>query len=109
MLLFSFFDGENASAKASELSQFLLDRLKPFLPLAVSSVSLRFISPPTSILVVQLLNLSDFGAQAADLVAKHFEVIHTIKNNLSRTIRRRDPCWRFADKGLSAYLILRSG
>lgn len=95
MLFFSLFNRENAPAKAGELSKLLLDCLEPLLPLAVGGVSLRVIATLPAILVVQLLNLSDFGAKAGDLVAKHSEVIHAIKNNLSRRIQRRDQFWRF--------------
>ena len=36
MLFFHLFDRKNFSAKASELAEFLLNRLKPLLPLTVS-------------------------------------------------------------------------
>ena len=74
MLLFPLFDRENSSAKASELDQFLLDFLQPFLPLAVSDLSLFVCSISTvkAILVVQFLKGCDLVAEAADLFAKHF-------------------------------------
>jgi hypothetical protein len=62
-------------AEVSELGEFLLDRLEPFMPLAVSDLSLCFISgptPSTPILVVQLLKVCDLVAETPDLFAKHF-------------------------------------
>ena len=73
VLFFSLLDRENSAAEVSELDQFLLDFLQPFLPLAVRDLSLfvRSISTVTPILVVQLLEGSDLGAETADLFAKH--------------------------------------
>lgn len=42
------------------------------MPLAVSNLSLRFMSAYTSILVIHLLNLRDLGAETTDLFPKHF-------------------------------------
>lgn len=42
------------------------------MPLAVSNLSLRFMSALPSILVVHLLNLRDLGAETADLFPEHF-------------------------------------
>ena len=79
MLCFPLFDRENSSAKASELGKFLLDGLQPLMPLTVSDLSLWFISTSKPKSVVQLLNLSDLGAETPNLFAKHFEVIHTVR------------------------------
>lgn len=79
MLLFPLFDRENSLAKASQLDQFLLDRLQPFKPLAVSYLSLGFVAvmtPRASILLIQLLKLGDLGAETSNLFAKHCQVIH---------------------------------
>jgi hypothetical protein len=46
------------------------------MPLTMSDLSLCFISALTSILVVQLLKLGDFGAETSYLFTKHCEVIH---------------------------------
>ena len=81
VLFFPLFDRENSSAKASELGEFLLDRLQPFLPLTVSDLSLWFMSAFTSVLIVQLLNLSDLSAETRNLFSKYSQVIHAIKNN----------------------------
>ena len=70
VLLFPFFDGQNAPAKASESGKFLLNLLQPFVSLAVSDLSLCFVAiltGGTSVLGVQLLNLSDLGAETPDL------------------------------------------
>ena len=71
VLFFPLFDRENPSAKASELDQFLLDGLQPFLPLAVGDLSLCFIAAVTPILVIQLLKVCDLVAEMPDLFAKH--------------------------------------
>jgi len=74
VLFFPLFDRENSLAKASELGEFLLDSFQPLLPLAVSYLSLgsvAVLTPCTSILVIQLSNLGDLGAQIADLFAEH--------------------------------------
>jgi len=80
VLFFSFLDRENSAAKASELDQFLLDRLQALKPLAVSD--LRFggkaaMTSGPSILLIELLKLRDLSAEAPNLFAKHFEVIHS--------------------------------
>jgi hypothetical protein len=80
VLFFSFFDRQNSPAKASQLDQFLLDRLQPFKSLAVSD--LRFggkaaLTSGPSILLIERLKLRDLSAEACNLIAKHFEVIHS--------------------------------
>jgi len=71
VLFFPLFDGENSPAKTRQLYQFLLDCLKPFLPLAVSDMSLCVVVPLTPILFIRFFELSDLAAEAADLFAKH--------------------------------------
>jgi hypothetical protein len=71
VLFFPLFDRENSSAKASELDEFLLDCLKPFLPLAVSDMSLCIVVALTPILFIQFFELSDLVTETADLFAKH--------------------------------------
>lgn len=76
----------NSPAKIGNFCQFLLDRFQPLMPLAMSNLSLRVISaaaPP--ILVVQLLQLCDLGAEAGDLFPKHFQVIHTHQDSIWQT------------------------
>jgi hypothetical protein len=68
---FPLFDRENPSTKASELDQFLLDFLQPFLPLAVGDLSLCFVASVTPILVIQLLKVCDLSAEMPDLFAKN--------------------------------------
>jgi hypothetical protein len=86
VLFFPLFDRQNSSAKVSELGEFLLDGLQPFMPLAVSDLSLCFILTPTPrkpILIVQLLKVCDLVAETPDLFAKDFEVIHGYQNSSS--------------------------
>ncbi len=80
VLFFSFFDRQNSPAQTSELDQFLLDRLQPFKPLAVSDLRFGGVAALTSgpsILLIELLKLRDLSAEASNLFAKHFEVIHS--------------------------------
>lgn len=77
MLFLQLLDREDSSAKVSELGKFLLDSLQPFMPLAVSDLSLCFISASTPILFTQRSKVGDLLAQAPHLFAKDFEVIHT--------------------------------
>jgi hypothetical protein len=65
-----------ATAKIRELDEFLLDGLKPLLPLSVRDMRLDVIAALKSILGIQLLKLSDLRAETADLFAKHCQVIH---------------------------------
>ena len=53
------------------------------MPLAVSDLLCCLVSACTSILVIQLLKLSDLGAESSNLFPKHFEVIHVIKDTSS--------------------------
>jgi hypothetical protein len=74
VLFFPLFDRENSLAKTCELGEFLLDGFQSFLPLAVSYLSLgavAVLTPGTSILIIQLSNLGDLGAEIADLFAEH--------------------------------------
>ncbi len=48
----------------------------------MSDLGLWFISALTSILIVQLLNLSDLGTEISNFVAKDCEMIHTIEDNI---------------------------
>jgi len=77
VLFLHLFYGMNSPTKIRNFCQFLLDCFQPLVPLAVSNLSLRFISAAPSIVVVQLLQLSDLGAEAGDLFPKHFQVVHT--------------------------------
>jgi|HubBroStandDraft_6_1064221.scaffolds.fasta_scaffold1039114_2 hypothetical protein len=72
MLFFHLFDRKNFSAKASELGEFLLNRLKPLLPLAVSNPRLRAIPALKPINPVQFLNLSDFCTETPYLFTENF-------------------------------------
>lgn len=58
--------------------------------LAVVDLSLYFISVLTPIPIVQLLNLSDLGAETPNFFAKHCEMIHTTSIAF-RTIECRSP------------------
>ena len=82
MPLLHFFDGTNSPAKAGNFYKFLLDCFQPLVPLAMRNLSLRIISTAASILLVQLLKLCDLGAEAGDLFAKHFEVVHNHQDSI---------------------------
>jgi hypothetical protein len=71
VLFFPLFDGENSPAKPRQLYEFLLNCLKPFLPLAVSDMSLCVVVALTPILFIRFFELSDLVAETADLFAKH--------------------------------------
>lgn len=71
VLSFPLFHRENSSAKVSELAEFLLDGLEPFMPLAVSDLSLCFVVALTPILIVQFLKVCDFGAETPDFFTKN--------------------------------------
>ena len=71
VLSFPLFHRENSSAKVSELAEFLLDGLEPFMPLAVSDLSLGFVSSFTSILVVQLLKAGNLSTKTPNLFSKY--------------------------------------
>ncbi len=71
VLRFPLFNRENFSSEVCELHQFLLDRLQPLVPLAVSDLSLCFVSTFTSIPMVQFLKVCDLAAEICNLFAKH--------------------------------------
>jgi len=52
------------------------------MPLAVSDLSLGFISALTAVLLVQFLKLCDLSAEIPNLFAKHCQVVHIIKTNI---------------------------
>jgi hypothetical protein len=70
VLGFPLFHRENSSAEVSELAEFLLDGLEPFMPLAVSDLSLRFMVGLTAIVVIQFLKVCDLGAETPNLFTK---------------------------------------
>jgi hypothetical protein len=70
VLCFSLFHRENSSAKVSELAEFLLDGLEPFMPLAVSDLSLCFMVGLTAIVVIQFLKVCDLGAETPNFFTK---------------------------------------
>ena len=71
VLSFPLFHRENSSAKVSELAEFLLDGLEPFMPLAVSDLSLCFVVALTPIPIVQFLKVCDLGAETPDFFTKN--------------------------------------
>jgi len=74
----------NSSAKISKLGEFLLDFLQPLVSPAVGKLRLYVLSGFTSILLVPLFKLCDFGAEKSNLLAKDFEVIHGIKDSMQK-------------------------
>jgi hypothetical protein len=71
VLFLHLFHGMNSTAKVGKSGKFLLDCLQPLMSLAVSDMSLFFISTFKSILVAQLLKVCDLGAEAPNLFSKH--------------------------------------
>jgi len=71
VLSFPLFHRENSSAKVSELAEFLLDGLEPFMPLAVSDLSFCSVVALTPILIVQFLKVCDLGAEMPDFFTKN--------------------------------------
>ena len=70
MFFFHLFYGQNSSAEVSQLGEFALDRLQTFMSLTVGNLSGGFVSPLTAILPVQLLKVSDLGAETRNLFPK---------------------------------------
>src|SRR5215469_13681005 len=65
-------DRAHPAAKGSELSEFPLNGLQPFVPLAVSDLSLRIVRTSKPINPVQFLNLSDLCLEKPDLFTENF-------------------------------------
>jgi hypothetical protein len=82
VLLLHLFDGTDSPAEVGNFCEFLLDCFQPLMPLAMGNLSLRFISVAPSILVVQLLQLGDLGAQSGNLFPKHFQMVHTYQHSI---------------------------
>ncbi len=59
--------GMNGAAKVGQAAQFLLNALKPFMPLPVRDLVLGPIALATPILLVQLMELGNLGPQTPDL------------------------------------------
>ena len=70
VLSFPLFHRENSSAKVSELAEFLLDGLEPFMPLAVSDLSFCSVVALTPILIVQSLKVCDLSAETLNFFTK---------------------------------------
>lgn len=87
MLFLHLFYGANPPAEIGNLHKLLLDCFQPLMPVGVSNLSLRVISTAPSILLVQPLKLSDFGAKAGNLFPKHFQVVHD-DQHIIRSVRR---------------------
>jgi hypothetical protein len=79
VLLFPLFHGKHAAAEVGELRQFLLDCLQAFMPLAMGNLGFCLWVGLAAILLVQLLELSDFSAEIPDFFTKHCEMIHDIR------------------------------
>ena len=79
MLLFHLLDRNHFAAEVGELGKLLLNGLEPFVPLSVSYLSLSFIRFPEPVLLIQFLNVSDFGTQPTYFFPKHIEVVHTTR------------------------------
>jgi hypothetical protein len=83
MLLLRLFDRPNSPAKVGNFCKLLLDCFQPLMPVGVSNLGLRVIAAAAAtILVVQLLQVSDFCAEAGNLFPKHFEVVHSKQDSI---------------------------
>ena len=90
MLFLHLFYRTNSPAKVGNFCEFLLDCFQPLMSLAMSNLSLRVISAAApSILVVQLLQLGDLGAESGDLFPKHFQVIHSYQDSIPPGVGRQ--------------------
>ena len=98
LFFLDLFHGTNASAEISELTEFLLDRLQTFMPLAVRNLSLRFVSAVTPVLGVQHLEVRDLLTEPRNLFAKNCQVIHTVRITSRRNRVTADQC-RFSQCG----------
>jgi hypothetical protein len=88
MLLLHLLNRMNSTAQTSEQREFLLDLQQPFLPLPVSNMRLRILSPFTSIPLVQFLKLCDFGPKPGNLFAKYLEMLHPLRIAFIKIQRR---------------------
>ncbi len=82
VLLLHLFYGTDLPAQAGELGEFLLDPLQPFMPLAVSDMSIGIVSVLTAILLVQLLDFSNLSPETPDLCPQNLKMIHETKDSL---------------------------
>lgn len=102
VLFSSLIYGHNGPAKGRQLAQFLLDILEPFMPLPVRNLvhgSIAFLTP---ILLVQLVDFSDFCPQTHDLFLENPEMIHVVRIYQFAGLRetRKEPRRRCSRQGL---------
>jgi hypothetical protein len=89
VFFFHLFYGQNSSAKVSQLGEFALDRLQTFMSLTVGNLSGGFVSPLTAILPIQLLKVSDLGAETRNLFPKDCYMIHATRITQLERFERR--------------------
>ena len=96
MLFLHLLNRMNSTAKTSQQREFLLDFQQPFLPLPVSNMRLRILSPFLSVPLVQFLKLCNFGPKPGNLFAKNLEMLHPLRIAFREIPRRRliqAQCW----------------
>ena len=71
MLFFHLFDRMNLAAEVGQLGKLLLNRLQPFVSLAVRDLGFRTIATLQAILLVRVLNLCDLHSETPDLFPKN--------------------------------------
>jgi len=87
MLFLHLLNRMNSAAKPSEQREFLLDLQQPFLPLPVSNMRGRILSPFPSIPLVQFLQLCNFGPKPGNLFAKNLEMLHPLRIAFRKILR----------------------
>ena len=70
-LLPHFLHRKDPAAEISNLGKFFLYLQQPFLPLAVTDLSLGPIPSAKTIFLIQALNFSDLGTETCHLLAKY--------------------------------------
>jgi hypothetical protein len=79
VLFLHLFYGLNLPGEAREFGKFLLDRLQPFMPLAVRDFSVSVVPVSTPIQLVQLLDVSDLRSETPNSLPQDFKLVHTIR------------------------------
>lgn len=88
MLFLHLLNRMNSAAKTSEQRELLLDLQQPLLPLPVSNMRGRILSPFTSIPLVEFLKLGNFGPKPGNLFAKNLEMLHNLRIAFIKVQRR---------------------
>jgi len=74
--------------ESGELNKFFLNLLQSFLPVAVSDIGFWSLRASKPILLIQLLNVSNFRPKPRYLFPKNFKMIHSEQDNASVSSER---------------------